>query len=70
MPSLRARAPKVSPEMVGSLAGGTISGETRRKGGTTFLIMSKAHREGGGYNIPTRDVKFVKICDLNPLEKA
>ena len=48
----------VSPEMVGSLQGGTIGvpaesifggaheGETRRKGVTTFFIMSKARRGG------------------------
>ena len=47
-----------------------MRGETRRKGVTTFFIMSKVRREGGGNNLPPRDVKFVKICALNPLEKA
>ena len=51
----------VSPEMVGSLQGGTISGETRRKGVNIFFCLGNVKPEGkeGGDNIPSRDVQPV-----------
>ena len=51
----------VSPEMVGSLQGGTISGETRRKGVNIFFVWETSNPKGkrGGHNIPSRDVQPV-----------
>ncbi len=66
----RARVPKVSPKMVGSLSGGTILGETRRKGannaplsedGSPFQTRGrKARREGGGILTPRETNSWIE----------
>ena len=60
-----ARVPKVSTEMVGSLTGGTISGETRRKGvnNISYLVAHKpVGKEGVQYShVRGRETGFARV---------
>ena len=55
----------VSPEMVGSLTGGTISGETRRKGANniSYLVAHKpVGKEGVQYShVRGRETGFARV---------